>query len=223
MALDEEGSKTFFNHIMDIWFNPELERIRHLGLVKEDYQPEKMQVILFLTGQKSIGFDKDVIAIEKLKANRNYEDCGHITFKKVNGNWEGFFDFRYNKGRAEKLFNTALEFFETAKDAYDARRTRSFVDNLFSAMELLVQCRLFVISNQNYVDKPSHKWTTNEFSIFVKLGNMNPKYPKILGRLSQLRNAARYHKQPFLLQETEARECITAVGQLAEDVRRSIV
>ena len=57
MTLDEEGSKTFFNHIMDICFNPELERIRHLGLVKEDYQPEKMQVILFPSGQNSIGFD----------------------------------------------------------------------------------------------------------------------------------------------------------------------
>jgi len=90
-------------------------------------------------------------------------------------------------------------------------------------MELLVQSRLFVISKQNYVDNPNHKWTTNEFSTFVKLGNMNPKCSKILGRLSQLRNAARYHKQPFLLQETEARECITAVEQLAEEVRRSIV
>jgi hypothetical protein len=76
-----------------------------------------MQVILFPTGQNSVGFDKDVIAIEKLKANRNYENCGHITFKKANRSWEGFFDFRYNKGRAEKIFNTALEFFEMAKDA----------------------------------------------------------------------------------------------------------
>ena len=52
---------------------------------------------------------------------------------------------------------------------------------------------------------------------------MNPNYPNILGRLSQLRDAARYHKQPFLLQETEARECITVVEQLAKDARRSIV
>jgi hypothetical protein len=50
MALDEEGSTTFLNHILDIWFNPELERIRRLGLVKEDYQPKKMQVILFPSG-----------------------------------------------------------------------------------------------------------------------------------------------------------------------------
>jgi hypothetical protein len=110
MTLDEEGSKTFFNHIMDIWFNQELERIRHLGLVKEDYQPEKMQVILFPSGQNSIGFDKDVITVENLKENRNYDDCGHITFKKVNGNWEGFFDFRYNKGGAEKIFNITSNF-----------------------------------------------------------------------------------------------------------------
>lgn len=39
-------SKTLFNHVMYIWFNTELERIWHLGLVKEDYQQEKLQAIL---------------------------------------------------------------------------------------------------------------------------------------------------------------------------------
>jgi hypothetical protein len=56
------------------------------------------------------------------------------------------FDFRYKKVRAEKLFITALKFFETANDAYNSRRKRSFIDNLFRAMELVVQSRLFVIS-----------------------------------------------------------------------------
>lgn len=39
-----------------------------------------------------------MIPKKKLKGNSKYKDCGYITFKKlVNGNWEGFFDFRYNK------------------------------------------------------------------------------------------------------------------------------
>jgi hypothetical protein len=46
---------------MEIWFYPEVERLRQLGLVKEDYRPEKMQVILFPNDNKSILFEKDVI------------------------------------------------------------------------------------------------------------------------------------------------------------------
>jgi hypothetical protein len=45
----------------------------------------------------------------------------------------------------------------------------------FSAMELLVQSMLFVVSKQNYVDNPNHRWTMSEFSTFVKLRNMDPK------------------------------------------------
>jgi uncharacterized protein (UPF0332 family) len=109
-----------------------------------------------------------------------------------------------------------------AKDAYNARRRQVFVDNLFSAMELLVQSRLFVVSKQNYVDNSNHRWTMSEFSTFVKLGNMDPRYPKILDRLSQLRNAARYNKQTFLLEEAEALEYIMAIEQLAKHFRKSI-
>jgi hypothetical protein len=46
---------------MEIWFYPEVERLRQLGLVKEDYRPEKMQVILFPNDNKSVLFEKDVI------------------------------------------------------------------------------------------------------------------------------------------------------------------
>lgn len=98
--------------------------------MKEDYRPENVQVILFPDDNKSVLFDNDVISIEKLKAYSNYKDCAHVTFKNVNGNWEGCFDFRHNKSKAEKLFNLALQFFETAKDAYNAGRLRVYVDNL---------------------------------------------------------------------------------------------
>ena len=47
MSVDQEASKTFLAHVMEIWFYPEVEILRQLGLVKEDYRPEKMYVILF--------------------------------------------------------------------------------------------------------------------------------------------------------------------------------
>jgi hypothetical protein len=53
---------------MEIWFNPEVERVRQLGLVKEDYRPEKRQGILFPDDNKSVLFERYVISIEKLKS-----------------------------------------------------------------------------------------------------------------------------------------------------------
>lgn len=184
-----------------------------------------MQVILYPKGdvKSIINFDSDVITVERLKADRNFADCGHVTFWQVSKNWTGFFDFRYNKARAGEHYENALEFLETAKDRYEKGKLRPFVDNLFSAMELLVESRLFVMSEQKYVDKPSHKWTKRKFSSFISDGNMNSEYSKVLGRLSQLRDAARYNKKEFKIDNSTASEYVRLVEQLADDVKKAIV
>jgi hypothetical protein len=201
MALDEEASKTFLEETKRLWFNSELLRLKQIGSVEEDYQPEKMEVILFPHGENNTLFDNLVIPKERLRANIKYKDCGYVILEKdANGNWEGFFDFRYNKGKAQVLFNSALEFFETAKEAHNAGRSRAFLDNLFSTTELLVQSMLFVKThNQKYVEDPNHRWTTSELSRVVKLWNLDARYSKTLGNLSSRRDEARYHKRSFNL------------------------
>jgi HEPN domain-containing protein len=224
MALDQDASKNFLEETKRLWFNSELERLKQIGSVEEDYQPEKMEVILFPHGENSILFDKDVIPKEKLSANIKYKDCGYVIFEKdANGNWEGFFDFKYNKGKAQELFNSALEFFETAKEAYNAGRSRAFLDNLFSTTELLVQSMLFVKTpNQEYVDDPNHRWTTSELSRVVKLWNLDARYSNTLGNLSRLRDEARYHKRPFNLEQSEAQQYINTIEQMIREVQSSI-
>ena len=78
-----------------------------------------------------------------------------------------------------------------------------------------------MISKQSFVDKPNHKWTTSEFSKFVKLENMDPRYSKTLGDLSRLRDEARYDKRPLSLKDSNAKEYINTVQQLAKEVMRS--
>lgn len=224
--LDEEAAKNFFNHTSELWFNPELERLKQIGLVADDYQPEAMQVILSPRGSdRSVLFDGDVIPKEKLETNRKYRDCGYVIFKReLNGNWQGYFDFRYNKGKAKELFDTAQEFFETAKDAYRAGRIRACLDNLFSATELLVQSMLFVMTvNQKYVEDPNHRWTLSELGRVAKVWNRdNKRYTSLLGNLSRLREEARYHKRPLSVVETEAQECISTVEEILQEVRSEI-
>ena len=83
MLLDQEASKTFLEDIRRIWFNPELERLRHIGSVKEDYQPEKMQVILFPDGEKHILFDDLLIPKEKLEANSKKPRAANTQVRKA--------------------------------------------------------------------------------------------------------------------------------------------
>lgn len=223
--LDQEAAKNFLEQTSSLWFNPELERLKQIGSISEDYQPEAMQVILFPNNEKHILFDDLVIPKEKLEANIKYRDCGHVMFKKdPYGNWRGFFDFRYNKGRSKELFDTAMQFFEAAKDDYKAGRLRVFPDNLFSATELLLQSMLFVMThNQKYVDKPNHRFTMSELGRVGKVWNMdNTRYSNLLGNLSRLRDEARYHKRPFSLEETEARQYISTVEQIVQEVQTEI-
>jgi hypothetical protein len=44
--LDQEASKRFLNYISSVWFNPEIERLKQIGSVADDYQPKAMEVIL---------------------------------------------------------------------------------------------------------------------------------------------------------------------------------
>jgi HEPN domain-containing protein len=222
--LDQEASKNFLEHISRLWFNPELETQRLIGLVEEGYQPGAMQVILFPDGLKHILFDNLVIPKEKLEANIKYRDCGHVTFKKdPYGNWKGFFDFRYNKGKAEELFNTSLQFFETAKEAYEVGRSRVFLDNIFSSAELLVESMLFVMTpNQEYVKDPNHNWTKRELGRAIKVGLVESRYSKTLGNLSDLRRKARYHRGQFSLEEPKAQELIRTLDEWIQEVQREI-
>jgi hypothetical protein len=222
--LDQEAAKNFFDHTSELWFNPELERQKLIGLVEEGYQPEAMQVILFPNNEKHVLFDNLVISKEKLEANIKYRDCGHVTFKKdPNGNWRGFFDFRYNKGKAEELFNTALQFFETAKEAYGAGRSRVFLDTIFSSAELLVESRLFVETpNQEYVNDPNHKWTKRELGKAIRVGLVDSRYSKTLGNLSDWRRNARYPRGQFSLEESKAQELIRTLEEWIQEIQGAI-
>jgi hypothetical protein len=226
-VLDQEASKNFFEHTSKLWFNPEIERLKQIGSVAEDYQPMAMEVILSPTGRgHSVLFDRDVIKKEYLQANRNYRDCGYLIFERnnINGNWEGFFDFKYNKGKAKDFFKSALEFLESAKDACRKGWTGPCIDNLFSAAELLVESMLFVMTpNQKYVADPTHRWTLSELGKVGKLLNIdNTRYTKLLGNLSRLRDEARYLKRPLSIVGTEVQQHISTVDGLVQEVQAEI-
>ena len=131
--------------------------------------------------------------------------------------------FRHNKDKAEKLFNIHLQFFETAKCAYNAGRLRVFVDIPLRSTELFVRSRIFVMSERKYMQRSR---TTGEYERIQQVRKIRKHGSSLfrnLGYLSRLRDEGRYHKRPFSLEESEAQEYIITLKELAEDVRGSIL
>jgi uncharacterized protein (UPF0332 family) len=163
----------------------------------------------------------DILDI-KLSEHDN-PDLAHITMVLFRKGWKIVFDLRNNKRKAKQLFDTAEEFLNSAKRALEDGSLRVFSDNLFSAAELFITSQLFVMTEYEYVRKPTHAWTQKKYNDFINIGNYKEEYKKILNKLSGLRNHARYHKQSFKLNLEDAKVMLEVVDDLGEHTRRVII
>jgi hypothetical protein len=46
MALDEEGGKNFFNHVMSLWIAPEIKRRKENGILTDNFAIDKIQILI---------------------------------------------------------------------------------------------------------------------------------------------------------------------------------
>jgi hypothetical protein len=73
-------------------------------------------------------------------------------------------DFGQNKGKAKERYESALQFFKAAKLCFENKLERPFIDNLFSAVELLATSQLLCISESKYAKKQSHRSTIMKYN-----------------------------------------------------------
>jgi hypothetical protein len=143
------------------------------------------------------------------------------------GRWIFHIDFRYNKPEAQNRYESAKEFYETAKFCYDKQYWRPFVDILFSSTELFVASQLFVLS---LIEKrTSHKSiqiTYNNNNLLMNIGNQEEEqeiqHKKVFNKLSGLRNAGRYFNQPFIINQQQAEEMLRVVKEIYDFTERVI-
>lgn len=139
--LDEEGAKTFFNHILQLWIYPELNKRVKDGFISKDYQVTKAQIVLDPNKNSSeVRLNDEVKAVVKIKlkpgiekqfkeevfedevveimdvtlTNEDSPDAGHVTLQ-FRGYWIIQFDFRHYRGKAQERLDAAIQFYETAK------------------------------------------------------------------------------------------------------------
>ena len=136
--------------------------------------------------------------------------------------WILAFDFRYNKDLAREHLRAAKEFYETAKLALSQDSIRPFIDNLFSAIELLAKSELLLMPDKDFYEKATHKGIQCRYNQHVNLGNAKVEYKSALNKLASLRNLARYLKSELRLGPNDEQEFLKTAMDMIDYIENRI-
>jgi len=214
--MDEEIKQRVFQQVIDIWINPEIERRRKLGIIKEGIVLSKIQIVFSLErGFNKVRFNEEVKAVAEVRVNNRIEkgeivteddvdevknikltnddkNCAHITLLKFKDKWIIAFDARYHQKLRVKYIEASKEFYDSAIDNLEKGRLKVFYDNAFSSAELCVISILLSWLKKGIIDNKKHHQRYNVFKNFTDLGNGKPAYSNVLKELDGIRKSARY-------------------------------
>jgi uncharacterized protein (UPF0332 family) len=240
----EKWSQTLFQQFLDLFILPEIIRRKETGKLEDPFNLRGAQIIFFADGKKpEIRINSEIRAVASVKLKKGISknkndpileneiegldkiklteeedpDCGHATLIKIGNSWIITFDFRYNKGLAQKHINTAKQFYDSAGFAFNRKNWSSCLDNLFSAAELASKAVLLLMPDPEFRKKVTHRGIQQRYNEFAYLGNVEPKYREALNKLSGLRARARYLRGDFQLSEEEIRILLGNVKKMIDD------
>jgi hypothetical protein len=151
MLLGEEGARNLFNHVMEIWINPEIERRVKEGNLDKDYEIDKVQVVMRPSDVPLIRFNDDVTAtvvaklrpgikkivigepvyfseiedIQKIEMIKDDDpNWGQLTMVPFPKGWKISFDFRTNKKLASERYLVGFDFLKAGEQPLDSRLLR---------------------------------------------------------------------------------------------------
>jgi hypothetical protein len=234
---------------MDIFITPEVVRRQEIGELPKPLNLTAAQIIFFPDGARpEIRINSEVQAIGKikLKSGINKEpgepifenelegveeitltdsddpDCGHATMLKINDRWLLAFDFIYNKARAKRHIAAAEEFITAAEFSKSKNHWIAFVDNLFSAAELLAKATLLAhLPDPKFMEKSSHKAIHSRYNRFANLGNIEPDYAKAFNKLSGIRYRARYLEGEYSFDDNDAQSYLDTIKDMVDITRKT--
>ncbi|MER9603432.1 hypothetical protein [Mesorhizobium sp. M0243] len=130
--------------------------------------------------------------IESFELPEQDANFGHLTaFRHNNGNWAVTFDFQQNRATAADLVTRAGQFISAARHSFDQRFEAPYIDNLFSACELLAKARL-IPSSEIALDSRTHGVIHSSINRQRKHGNVSGDFVDLFNDLTISRAAARY-------------------------------
>ncbi len=239
--LEKEAQQRTFSEVMGLFVLPEVTRRKEAGALPEKFRLNAAQILFYSDGRRPavrLNEEVKIIATVKFKniskkqkgeavfwneidkvenlrlMDEEEKEYGHVSMLRLNGNWLGAFDFRYNKGLAREHFKVAKEFYRAAKNAHKNRWLAPFVDNLFSCIELLAKSELLLLSEVK--KKTTHAAIQIKYNRFINYGNEKSNFKAALNKLSALRHSARYLSSSFSLLDSEAREHLNTAKEMLD-------
>jgi hypothetical protein len=211
---DVVGPERTFRQMFNLFFTPEIERRQAAGLLPKPFELQKAQVLFVegrppevrLNDEVTISLlvevprarqPGDAISHEEIKNIGAFEleladsDAGHFTILSWKAEWLILFDFRRNKGNAANLVKRAEEFLTVSEHAFAQKLFGPYIDNLFSACELLAKARLITTAGAATSDK-SHGSIKSGINQWGRLGNVDGAFVETFNKMSRARWAARY-------------------------------
>lgn len=214
---DEIFVENAFKNLIEIYFNPEIERRKENKTLDENFElyaaqalifPDERQNIIRLNDEVSTkvkikeGVDKSVKGffpnsedVESIDINEEeYLDCGHVIIIRFTDCYQLKFDFVYNKKSCKKLLDNSIQFLKTADYALNNDFYNAYIDNAFSAFELMVKANLLFEANKNISAKSNHKAINQSFNLRYKNSSHEDELElrRVFNKLSNERRNARY-------------------------------
>jgi hypothetical protein len=160
--MEDLASQRFLDDILRLYITPEIERRTAAKLIPSPFVLWGAQVIMSFEKPVEIRLNDEVKAQMKCRYKHEVKigtqidfdnieeildvdardtdpDAGHITVVFHGGRCYMRFDLRYNAARIKGHLEAAREFLSCATCALERGHLRAFVDNLFSAAELIAK------------------------------------------------------------------------------------
>jgi HEPN domain-containing protein len=236
--VDEQIAEAVTRQTMDFWINPEIERRREAGTLPDGFALSAAQVILDPSAEApEVRLNEEVKAAALVEAKRDiakgepltaedissYKDiilteddpnAGHITIVPHQGHWALSFDFRRNAAHIGEHIERARQFLDTAIWARHEGMLGPFVDNLFSATELMAKGFLIWMPDEKLLRGRNHGALHARFNQERKMENVDPRFAKLLNDLAALRRPARYLARDFSLSNEKMDELLAVAEEM---------
>lgn len=231
-SVEEQHTAAVVRQAFEFWINPEIERRRAAGALRDDFSLSAAQVIfdsdaeapevrlneeikaaLLVTAKKDVAEGQeitadDITSYEGVLLTDDDPNAGHITIFPHEGNWGLAFDFRRNAARIAKHVDGSRQFLDTAAWARQEGKPAPFVDNLFSATELMATGFLIWMPDKSLLEGKSHGRIHDRFNYERKMNNIDPRFAQLLNHLAALRRPARYLARELTLGDEEMDEML---------------
>lgn len=246
---DEKSQTDFFYKLLNLYVLPEIKNRQETGELSDPFRLDAAQIIFFPDNKKRIiRLNQEVKAIadvvykngiskkkgenvsnnelEEIKkitlTNEDDPDCAHVFLIHIEKKWVIYFDLRYNKKLASDHIKRASEFIKSAEYNYQNEHMGPFIDNLFSASELLAKSILLLALDPKLRKKSSHYVIKDKFNRFVSLGNLESEYSNILNTLERLRPKGRYLQGTIEISDIEAENYLESVKKLKIEAEKRV-